>query len=78
MGGHAGCDGLGQAAHSGVDKQFRAAAYSEMTTIFLEHLPWIPVIQPMESYGVRRNLQWRPCPNRQLEIRRFNLRARWD
>ncbi len=44
-----------------------------MTKIFLEYLPWIPVIQPYEDYGVQRYVQWTPNPNQQFEVRKFNL-----
>jgi hypothetical protein len=46
-----------------------------MTAISLEHVPWIPILQPMSLYGVRRDLDWRAYSNGQIEIRRFNLRV---
>jgi peptide/nickel transport system substrate-binding protein len=73
---HSRFDELGQAAQFSVDEAFRGRAYREMTRIFLEHLPWIPVIQPIEAYGLRRHVDWKPYPNQQLEIRRFNLQLR--
>lgn len=69
-------DELGEAARFSVDERFRAQAYREMTQIFLEHFPWIPVIQPYEDYGLQRYVEWTPDPLQQLEIRRFNLRLR--
>ncbi len=69
-------DELGAAARSSVDQKFRADAYREMTKIFLEYLPWIPVIQPYEDYGLRRSVEWTPNPNQQFEVRRFNLRMK--
>lgn len=66
-------DELGQAARDSVDERFRRRTYAEMTRIFLEHLPWIPVLQPRESYGVQRHVVWTPHPSAQLEVRRFNL-----
>jgi peptide/nickel transport system substrate-binding protein len=69
-------DELGNAARFSMDERFRRQAYREMTAIFLEHLPWIPVLQPMSLYGVRRRLDWKPNPNAQIELRRFNLRLR--
>lgn len=73
---HARFDELGDAARFSVDEKFRAQAYKEMTQIFLEHFPWIPVIQPYEDYGVQRYVEWTPDPLQQLEIRRYNLRLR--
>jgi peptide/nickel transport system substrate-binding protein len=67
-------DELGAAARSSMDQKFRADAYRQMTRIFLEHFPWIPVIQPYEDYGVQRYVDWTPNPNQQFELRRFNLK----
>jgi len=71
---HSRFDELGAAARSSVDEKFRGEAYREMTQISLEHLPWIPVIQPYEDYGVQRYVEWTPNPNQAFEIRRFNLK----
>jgi peptide/nickel transport system substrate-binding protein len=69
-------DELGSAARFSVDEKFRGEAYKEITRIFLEHLPWIPVIQPYEDYGLQKYLEWTPNPNQQFEIRRFNFKFR--
>jgi peptide/nickel transport system substrate-binding protein len=69
-------DELGAAAHLSVDDDFRRRAYREMAQIMLEYLPWIPVIQPIESYGMQRYVDWTPYSNQQLEIRNFNLTLR--
>ncbi|HEV8615558.1 MAG TPA: ABC transporter substrate-binding protein [Methylomirabilota bacterium] len=69
-------DELGAAARSSVDEKFRGEAYKEMTKVFLEHFPWVPVIQPYEDYGVQRYVEWTPNPNQQFELRRFNLKIR--
>jgi len=69
-------DELGNAARFSVDEKFRAGAYKEMTRIFLEHFPWIPVIQPYEDYGLQKYVEFTPNPNQQFEIRRFNLKFR--
>jgi len=69
-------DELGSAARFSVDEKFRAEAYREMTRIFLENFPWIPVIQPYEDYGVQKYVEWTPNPNQQFEIRRFNFKFR--
>src|SRR5260370_25685334 len=43
-------DELGNAARFSVDERFRGQAYREMTKIFLENLPWLPVIQRSEEH----------------------------
>jgi peptide/nickel transport system substrate-binding protein len=67
-------DELGNAARFSVDEKFRDEAYREMTKIFLENFPWIPVIQPYEDYGLQKYVQFTPNPNQQFEIRRFNFK----
>jgi peptide/nickel transport system substrate-binding protein len=69
-------DELGNAARFSVDEKFRGEAYREITKIFLEHLPWLPVIQPYEDYGLQKYVEFTPNPNQQFEIRRFNFRFR--
>jgi peptide/nickel transport system substrate-binding protein len=69
-------DELGQAARFSVDEKFRAEAYREMTRIFLEHFPWVPVIQPYEGYGVQKYVEWTPNANQEFEIRAFNFKFR--
>jgi peptide/nickel transport system substrate-binding protein len=67
-------DELGNAARFSVDEKFRGEAYREMTRLLLDNLPWIPVIQPMELYGLQRYLDWKPYANQTMEFRRFNLK----
>jgi peptide/nickel transport system substrate-binding protein len=69
-------DELGNAARFSLDEKFRGEAYREMTRIFLEHLPWIPILQPIESYGLQKYVEWKPYPNQQIELRAFNFRFR--
>ena len=69
-------DELGDAARFSVDEKFRGQAYKEITQIFLEHLPWIAVIQPVELYGLQKYLDWKPNPNQQIDVRPFNLKFR--
>jgi peptide/nickel transport system substrate-binding protein len=73
---HARFDELGEAARFSVDEKFRGQTYKEMTKIFLEHLPWIPVVQPYEDYGLQKYIEWTPNPNQQFEIRRFAFKFR--
>ena len=46
-----------------------------MTKIFLENLPWLPVIQPYEDYGLQKYVEWTPNPNQQFEIRKLQLQV---
>jgi ABC-type oligopeptide transport system substrate-binding subunit len=69
-------DEMGEAARFSLDERFRGEAYRRMTRVFLEHFPWIPVIQPYEDYGLARYVEFTPNPNQQFEVRRFNLRLR--
>jgi peptide/nickel transport system substrate-binding protein len=73
---HAEWDELGNTARFSVDEKFRGEAYKKMTKIFLEHLPWVPILQPYEDYGVQKYVEWTPDPLQQLEIRRFNFKFR--
>ena len=65
---------LGNEARFSMDQQLRDRDYKRMTEIMLEHFPWIPVIQPIESYGVQNYVQWRPSPNQQFELRKEALK----
>ena len=47
-----------------------------MTAIFLEHNPWIVVLQPYEDCGLQRYVEYTPSPDQQLDLRRFNFRLR--
>jgi peptide/nickel transport system substrate-binding protein len=69
-------DELGNAARFSLDEKFRGEAYRKMTRIFLEHNPWIVVLQPQEDYGLQRYVEFTPNANQQLELRRFNFRMR--
>ena len=69
-------DELGAAARFSVDEKFRGEAYKQMTKIFLENFPWLPVIQPYEDYGLQKYVEYTPNPNQQFEIRKFNFKFR--
>jgi peptide/nickel transport system substrate-binding protein len=73
---HAEWDELGSTARFSVDEKFRGEAYKKMTKIFLEHFPWVPILQPYEDYGLQKYVEWTPDPLQQLEIRRFNFKFR--
>jgi peptide/nickel transport system substrate-binding protein len=67
-------DELGDAARFSVDEKFRDQAYKDMQKIFLEHFPWLPVIQPYEDYGLQKHVEFTPNPSQQFEIRKFNFK----
>jgi ABC-type transport system substrate-binding protein len=69
-------DELGTAARFSVDEGFRRQTYREMAQIMLEYVPWIPIVQPFDSYGIQRYVDWKPYENQQVEIRKFNLKLR--
>jgi len=71
---HARWDELGNGARFSVGEKFRGEAYKEMTKIFFEHFPWLPIIQPYEDYGLQKYVEFTPNPNQQFEIRRFNFK----
>ena len=67
-------DELGNAARYSLDEKFRDEAYKEMARLALEFVPAIPVIQPMELYGLQKYVDWKPYANQMMEFRRFNLK----
>lgn len=67
-------DELGNAARFSVDEKFRGEAYKEMIRLELEYLPLIPILQPMELYGLQKYVDWKPYANQTMEFRRFNLK----
>jgi peptide/nickel transport system substrate-binding protein len=69
-------DELGNAARFSLDEKFRDEAYKKMTKVFLEHNPWVVVIQPYEDYGLQKYVDFRVNPNQQFEVRRFNFHMR--
>src|SRR5262245_26455936 len=73
---HAEFDRLRLAARFSGDESARGEIYRRMTAIFLEHDPWIVVIQPHEDYGLQRYVEFTPNPDQQLELRPFNFHLR--
>ena len=67
-------DRLGNEARFSLDEKLRAEDYKKMTDIFLQNFPWIPVVQPVESYGVQNYLSWRPNPNQLFQLRKEVLK----
>jgi len=67
-------DRLGNEARVSLDPAQREQNYRQMYQIFLENYPWIPVLQPYESYGVANTIEWYPYANQVLDLRADNLR----
>jgi peptide/nickel transport system substrate-binding protein len=67
-------DRAGEEARFSMDTKLREADYKKMSDVFLENFPWLPVIQPVESYGVQNYLNWRPSPNQTLQLRKEVLK----
>ncbi len=67
-------DQLGQEARSSLDPALRERNYRRMFEIFRENLPWLPIIQPYESYGVANYVEWYPYANQYFNLRAENLR----
>ncbi len=66
-------DRLGMEARTSLDSALREQNYRRMFEIFRENLPWIPVIQPLESYGVSNSIEWYPFSNQYFNLRADNL-----
>ena len=67
-------DRLGAEAHSSLDPDLRQRNYRRMFELFREHLPWLPILQPYESYGVANHVEWYPYGNHYFNLRAENLR----
>ena len=67
-------DKLMDEARTSLNHAKRKANYDAAHKIYLEYLPWIPVIQPIESYGVQRFLDWKPRPTQDFMIQDVKLR----
>jgi ABC-type transport system substrate-binding protein len=67
---------LGAEARRSLDQDLRLRSYRRMNEIALEHLPWIPVLQPRRHYGISNAVEFRPYGNGYLNLRHENLRPR--
>jgi peptide/nickel transport system substrate-binding protein len=67
---------LGEQARSSLDQDLRLRNYRRMNEIALEHLPWIPIVQPRRLYGISNEVEFQPYGNGYLNLRRENLRPR--
>jgi hypothetical protein len=60
--------------HPGLATEWKVTG--PQTYQFLEHNPWIVVLQPQEDYGLAQYVEFTPNSNQQLELRRFNFRLK--
>ena len=67
-------DRLGAEARTSLDPALREANYHEMFRIFNENFPWLPILQPQESYGVANTVDWYPYANQYFNLRTENLK----
>jgi peptide/nickel transport system substrate-binding protein len=67
---------LGAEARSSLNQDLRLQNYRRMNEIALEHLPWIPVVQPRRLYGIANTIDFQPYGNGYLNLRRENLKPK--
>jgi peptide/nickel transport system substrate-binding protein len=65
-----GWDKLGDQARFSLDSKLRHENYVKMQAIMDVNFPWIPIVQPIEAYGVARHLNWKPNPNQLFQLRK--------
>jgi hypothetical protein len=63
-------------ARRSLDQELRLRSYRRMNEIALEHLPWIPVVQPRHLYGIANTVEFQPYRSGYLNLRRENLKPR--
>lgn len=67
-------DKLMQDARVTMDRAKRKAIYADANKVYQEYLPWIPVIQPLESYGAQKYIDWTPRANQDFVIQDVKLK----
>ncbi len=67
---------LGNEARSSLDQGVRLQNYRQMNAMALQHLPWIPVVQPRRLSGIANGIEFRPYGNGYVNVRRENLKPR--
>ncbi len=50
-------------ARVSLDQKKRKANFDAANTIMIDYMPYIPVIQPDNLYGVQRYITWKPREN---------------
>lgn len=71
-------DKLMEEARSTLDEAKRRQLYDAAHKIYLEYQIMIPVIQPVESYGIQRYIDWKPRANQAFEIEEVKLKQGED
>lgn len=66
-------DKLGAEGRTSLDANLRLKDYKRMNEIFRENFPWIPVLQPVISYGAANYLNFRYYGNSYLNLRKENF-----
>ena len=64
---------LGIASRGTLDTEMRYANYQRMLDIWEEDAPGTILYQPLESYGVRKDLNWQPYSFYFMDLRGYNL-----
>jgi len=64
---------LGQAARTTLDTEARYEAYQRMLDIWEQEAPGTVLYQPLETYGVRADIQWQPYSFYFMDLRADNL-----
>lgn len=67
---------LGEAGRATLDQAERARIYSRMLDIWEEEAPGTILYQPLETYGVRSDLDWQPYSFYFMDLRAYNLAFR--
>ena len=44
-----------------------------MEDILLEEFPWIPIYQPISSFAMAKDIEWKPQPSSSADFRKGNL-----
>ncbi len=66
-------DKLGAEGRTSLDANLRLKDYKRMNEIFRENFPWIPILQPVISYGAANYLNFRYYGNSYLNLRKENF-----
>jgi peptide/nickel transport system substrate-binding protein len=64
---------LGQEARSILDQQRRHEIYQKMMDIFEQDAPGTVLYIPLESYGLKKGIEWTPYPIYYFDPRAYNL-----
>jgi peptide/nickel transport system substrate-binding protein len=66
---------LGQEARSILDQQRRYTIYQRMMDIFEQDAPGTVLYIPLESYGLKKGIEWTPYPIYYFDPRAYNLKV---